>query len=140
MCASPNGTEPKAERVSPCRSLPSLAPSSRLAQSGQLDDHLFGFILLLSGSGRARLKSVSVTYRPSIGRNAMQGDTRVQRLEKGRPAGAWRPYGWRDDPPAPTLYTRPDKIDPRQWLLRRRLFELFTCPPSVFTEKGPARR
>jgi hypothetical protein len=34
MCASPNGTEPKAERVSPCRSQPSLASNSRLAQSG----------------------------------------------------------------------------------------------------------
>jgi hypothetical protein len=53
-------------------------------------------------------------------------------LEKGRPAGAWRPYGWRDDPPAPILSTRPDKIDPRQWLLRGKLFELFTCPPSLF--------
>jgi hypothetical protein len=69
----------------------------------------------------------------------MQGDARVQRLEKGRPAGAWRPYGWRDDPPAPILSTRPDKIDPRQWLLRRKLFELFTCPPSLFAPPRKGR-
>jgi hypothetical protein len=61
----------------------------------------------------------------------MQGDTRVQRLERGRPAGAWRPYGWRGDPPASILSTRPAEIERWQWLLRGKLFELFTCPALI---------
>jgi hypothetical protein len=63
----------------------------------------------------------------------------VQRLERGRPAGAWRPYGWRGDPPASIFSTRPDEIEPWHWLLSGKLFELLTCLTLiVYTRaKGP---